>query len=357
MMSNISSGNSATVLGENHGYRFEGDFVHINADVNFSDADIELGASWSLQLLASDSGFAGTELAGVKVAELTIVPMLGGISAAACCNALPPAGGADHVLALALVSLASDGQMQVHDLAVYEATQNFFQPRLVGNVSCSLKDGNAELLIDAIANPRDEDNLSGTLALEVWALDAPYAGGDWVGAPVASMIVGILGGGNEWADCHFNVPAAMPADGAALTVMLREWTPAGYVTRDFRNFSAAPAPLKAEASVKAAPAAKAKPVAKAKRVVAAKPVDVVKAPAATAKAVVKAVEKPVKKEAPKLVSINEASEDELAGLKGLPRDVARAIIAGRPYVSLDDVCKAKGIGVKKLAKLRDQLSL
>jgi DNA uptake protein ComE-like DNA-binding protein len=354
-MSNISSGNSTTVLGENHGYRFEGDFVHINADVNFSEADIESGAAWSLQLLASDNGFAGTELAGVKVAELAIVPMLGGISAAACCNALPPAGAADHVLALALVSLAADGKVQVHDLAIYEATQNFFQPRLVGNVSCTLKEGNAELLIDAIANPRDEDNLSGTLALEVWALDAPYVGGDWAGVPVASMIVGILGGGNEWADCQFNVPAAMPAEGAALTVMLREWTPAGYVTRDYRNFAAAP--VKVEAVAKKATAARVKPVAKAKTVAAAKPADAVKGPAAAPKATVKAAEKPVKKEAPKLVSINKASEDELTGLKGLPRDVARAIIAGRPYASLDDVCKAKGMGVKKLAKLRDQLSL
>ena len=354
-MTNISSANSATVLGENHGYRFEGDFVHLNADVNFSEADVESGAAWSLQLLASDSGFSGAELVGVKVAELAIVPMPGGISAAACCNARPPAGAADHMLALALVSCAADGQVKVHDLAVYESSQTFFQPRLVGRVSCTLKDGNAELSIDAIANPRAEDNLSGTLALEVWALDTPYTGCDWAGAPVASMIVGILGGGNEWADCHFNVPAAMPAAGAALTVMLREWTPAGYVTRDYRNFAAAP--VKAEVVVKAAPAAKAKPVAKAKAAVVAKPVEAVKAPAAAVKVAVKAEDKPIKKEASKLVSINKASEDELTGLKGLPRDVARAIIASRPYASLDDVCKAKGMGVKKLAKLRDQLAL
>ena len=361
-MTNLSSANIASVLGENHGYRFDGDFVHLNADVNFSDLDLDSGAVWSLQLWASDRGFSGNELAGVKVAELAIEPMLGGIVAAACCNAIPPAGAADQVLALALVACGADGQVQVRDLAVYESTANFFQPRLVGNVSCTLKDGIAKLSIDAIANPRAEDNLSGTLALEVWALDAPYGGGDWTGSPVASVIVGILAGENEWTDCDFAVPAAMPAEGAALTVMLREWTPAGYVTRDYRNFAAAPVKV-VEAAPKAKPVAKAKPAAKPKAAAAEKPAAVVKAPvAAVKKAEAKVVAEPAKKAVAakavtKAVSINKATEDELAALKGLPREVAHAIVAGRPYASIDDVCKAKGMGLKKLAKLRDLLAL
>ena len=40
-MTSISPENSATRLGENHGYRFDGDFVYLNADVNFSDADLD----------------------------------------------------------------------------------------------------------------------------------------------------------------------------------------------------------------------------------------------------------------------------------------------------------------------------
>jgi len=345
-MTNISTANTATLLGETHGYRFDGDFVHLNADVNFADADLDAGDAWSLQLWASENGFGDSGLSGVKVAELPIVPMTGGITAAASCIAIPPAGAAAHELALALVSIAADGQPKVRDLAVYEASENFFQPRLVGNVSCTLDDCVATLTIEAIANPRAADNLSGTLALEVWALDAPYAGGDWAGSPVASVIVGILAGANEWSDCRFEVPAAMPADGAALTVMLREWTPAGYVTRDYRNFAAAPA--KVVAPVKAKPAAKAKTAAVAKPAVAAK------APVAAAKPVEKAV---AAKAVAKTVSINQASEDELAAIKGLPREVARAIVAGRPYAKLDDVCKAKGMGLKKLAKLRDLLSV
>jgi len=339
----------------NHGYRFDGDFVYLNADVNFSDADLASDGAWSLQLWASESGFPIEQLAGVKVAEMAIEPMLGGIAATACCAAIPPAGAADQVLALALVCVASDGQIEVRDLGVYEAPQNFCQPCMLGDVRCTLADGAAKLTIEAIANPRAEDNLSGTLALEVWALESPYVGGSWTGSPVASVIVGILGGGNQWTDCLFDVPAALPAEGAALTVMLREWTLAGYVTRDYRNFAAAPA--------KAKPAPKARAAAKPKAAVAAKPA-AVKAPvvevkAATAKA---AVVKPAKKaasvkEAAKLVSINKASEDELAAIKGLPREVARAIVAARPYASIEDVCKAKGMGLKKLEKLRALLAL
>lgn len=345
----------------NHGYRFDGDFVYLNADVNFSDVDLAAGAAWSLQLWASESGFTGNDLAGAKVAELAIEPMVGGITVDACCAAIPPAGAADQVLALALVCGTGDGQTEVRDLGVYAAPENFCQPCMLGDVRCTLADGAAKLSIEAIANPRSEENLSGTLALEVWALESPYAGGSWVGSPVASVVVGILGGGNQWTDCLYEVPAALPAAGAALTVMLREWTPAGYVTRDYRNFAATPAKL--EALVKTKPAAKAKAAAKPKAAAVAKPVVAAKAPVAEVKAAeAKPAAKPVKKAAPakeavKLVSVNKASEDELAALKGLPREVAKAIIAARPYATLDEVVKAKGLGLKKLAKLRDLLSL
>ncbi|MDP3539954.1 MAG: helix-hairpin-helix domain-containing protein [Azonexus sp.] len=361
MTNQISSG-IETSIGENHGYCFEGDFVYLNAEVNFSDADLAACQSWALQLWASDNGFDGLQTAGIKVAELDVQPMAGGLATAGWCGAMPPAGAVDQVLGLALVTFGADGQPQIRDLAVYPSRESFFQPTLVGNVACMLTAGTAELNIDAIANPRDNDNLSGTLALEVWALDAPYAGGSWSGSPVATVILGVLGGGSAWADCQFSVPAALPVEGSALTVMLREWTPAGYVTRDYRNFAAAPA--KIEAVTKPKPAAKAKPVAKPKAAVAAKPAAAekpavaVKAPVAEAKAAAKPVKKVASaKEAVKLVSINKASEDELAALKGLPREVARAIIASRPYAALDEVVKAKGMGLKKLAKLRDLLAL
>ena len=377
-MTNNFSPSTIARLGENHGYRFEGDFVHLNAEVNFADTELAAGRSWVLQLWASDRGFSGAELSGVKVAEMPIQPVAGSLLVTGLCNAMPPAGTADHVVGLALVASAADGRPEVGDLAVYPSGEVFFQPCLVGNVACTLNDGTAELAIDAIANPRTADNVSGTLALEVWALDAPYAGGSWTGNPVASLILGVLGGGGEWTDCRYNVPAALAVDGAALTVMLREWTPAGYVTRDYRNFAAVPAAVavvtkveaaaKVEAPVKAEPAPKAKPADKpTAAVVAAKPAAAVKAPVEVKqpevkKAEVKPAAKPARKAAAakaaaKPVSVNNGSEAELLAVKGLPPSVARAIIAARPFATLDEVCKAKGMGPKMLAKLRGLLAL
>jgi DNA uptake protein ComE-like DNA-binding protein len=355
-MTIYSSSSFPSHLGENHGYRFDGDFVQLNAEVSFSDDDLTGDKRWALQLWASQQGFAGG-LNGVKVAEMAIAPLAGGLLVDGRCSALPPAGAGEQQLALALVAFTADGQAQVHDLAAYPARENFYLPGLIGQVVCTLADGQAELAIEAIANPRASDNLSGTLSLEVWALDVPYAGGSWAGSPVASLVLGVLAGGSAWTDCRFTVPAAMPTAGAALTVMLREWTSAGYVTRDYRNFAAAPA------TPEVAPVVEAQPAVTPKAAVVAKPVKASKVPAVTEK---KAAPVPVKKlvkkvaaskGAVKLVSVNKASEAELAAVKGLPPSVARAIVAARPFATLEEVCKAKGMGPKMLAKLRDQFVL
>ncbi len=52
------------------------------------------------------------------------------------------------------------------------------------------------------------------------------------------------------------------------------------------------------------------------------------------------------------VDINTADSKTLAGLPGVGEKTAEAIIKGRPYKSVDDLAKVKGIGEKKLAKLR-----
>ncbi|MCB4361033.1 ComEA family DNA-binding protein [Quatrionicoccus australiensis] len=357
-MTNVSS--CMTRIGDNHGYRFAGDFVHLNAEVSFSDADLTAGANWALQLWASEAGFFDG-LCGVKLAEQAVWPVAGGVLVNAECAAMLPAGTADQALALALVAFVADGQAELRDLAVYPVRERFFQPLLEGNVSCALADGVAELNIDAIGNPRAADNLSGTLSLEVWALDAPYAGGSWVGVPVATVILGTLAGGEQWSACQFSVPAALPLAGAALTVMLREWTPAGYVTRDYRNIAALAAPV----AVAVVPAEKVKPAATKKVPVAEAAKETAAEADKSAKSgkvakpgkAAKAAKKAAAKSEARGVSVNTASEAELAAVKGLPPSVARAIVAARPFASLEEVCKAKGMGPKMLAKLRDQLVL
>ena len=315
----------ATALGANHGYRFAGDSVHLNAEVTLAASDLQDGSTWSLQLWASGAGFAERAPAGVKVGEFPLQPLPGCFNVDACVAALPPAGHDAFTMALMLVSGDTDGGVEVRDLAIYPTPQYFVQPTLGGALDCRIADGLAEIVIESIANPRAVDNLSGTLALEVWALDSPYAGGAWTGTPVASLVLGQLAGGEAWSDCRYTVPAVDPA-GAALTVMLREWTASGYLTRDYRNLPL----VAAVASAAVAPAPTASPAKPAAKKAA-------KAPAVAAQAAT--------------VSVNAASVEELAALKGLSRAVAAAIVAGRPYASVADLLRVKGLGPKLLEKL------
>jgi len=345
-MTNYSAADAVTALGYNHGYCLDGDFVHLNADLSLAEADLADGTHWALQLWASPTGFDGLSLNGVKVAELALQPTPGHFNVAACVTALPPAGCAAQVMAMALVGQRLDGSTQVRELSVYPTPQTFFQPFMLGDVNCQIADGKAEIAIESIASPRPPENLSGTLALEVWALDAPYAGGSWVGTPVASLVLGNLAGGSAWNDCQYNVPAVIANPGAALTVMLREWTPAGYLTRDYRNLLAA---------VIAEPVAPvAKPVEAEKK--AAPKVDKKVAPKVEKKAAKKSSSKPAaaKSEA---VSVNSASAAELAAVKGLSKAVAEAIVAARPYAKLDELVRAKGMGAKLLEKVGKLLKI
>ena len=330
---NYSAADAMTALGANHGYCLDGDFVHLNADVSLAEADLADGTHWALQLWASPGGFDGLALNGVKVAELALQPAPGNFNVAACVTALPPAGCAAQVMAMALVGQRVDGSVQVRDLSVYATPQTFFQPFLLGDVSCRVVDGVAEIAIERIASPRSPDNLSGTLALEVWALDAPYQGGAWQGQPVASVVLGQLSGGSAWADCQYSVPAVNAS--GALTLMLREWTPAGYLTRDYRNLAAAVIAEPGGGDVKAA----VKPVAKAGK-------------SATKKA---GTSKPAEQSGP--VSVNTASAAELAAVKGISKTVADAIVAARPYARLDDLLRAKGVGAKLLEKVGKLLKI
>jgi len=53
-----------------------------------------------------------------------------------------------------------------------------------------------------------------------------------------------------------------------------------------------------------------------------------------------------------LVNLNTATEKELQSIKGIGPAFAKRIIAGRPYTTVDDLLKIKGISTKKLETLR-----
>ena len=378
--------NPAARLGGEYGYRMNGDSASLSAELAVLDGQALAGADWALQLWACDADASG-RLQGVKVAEVNLGALdgdgYGTTPVGGNTVALPPAGNGAHTMVLALASGANGQFSQIHDFAVFDRPQSFTQPRLDGVVGYRFEGQSVRLTVARIENPRDAGNLSGSLALELWALDAPYGGGAFLGSLVGGVQLGALAGQSEWREIAVDADAApLPAGRWQLVLMLREWTPAGFVTRDYCNFAvphvvdiiaappaATPVPTSgAEAPAVATPAAPtpapAKPKtkatapqapAKAAVAPAGKAAAAAKAVAAMAPAKAKVSEKATRAEA--LPSVNTASADELAAIKGLSKTVAKAIVAGRPYASLDELTRAKGMGEKLLAKLRQQLSL
>ena len=58
-----------------------------------------------------------------------------------------------------------------------------------------------------------------------------------------------------------------------------------------------------------------------------------------------------------LVDINAASESELDTLPGIGPAYAKRIIDGRPYRSIDDITRVKGIGPKTFEKIKDMITV
>ena len=329
--SNSAKSQPTASLGLTHGYCFEGDATYLNAEVIAHD-HAAATQEWALQLWASHDLDQAAPGKGVKIAEVSLGSPFGADQTYArvqgMSTALPPAGSTPCRLFIALAS-GTQGQFDtIHDFAAYPQSETFVQPRLSGAVTHTLAGTSLELKIEAIENPRAADNLSGTLALELWSMNALYQGGEWSGTPVASLVLGTLSGQCQWLDCDYLANAALPEQSGYLTLMLREWTHAGYVTRDYRTLAE---PTLVARKTTSKPAKKAAPKAASK----------VAAATVTETG----------------ISVNKASEDELLSIKGLGAAVVRAIIAGRPYAALEELNRVKGMGEKLLAKIKSQLKL
>jgi competence protein ComEA len=54
------------------------------------------------------------------------------------------------------------------------------------------------------------------------------------------------------------------------------------------------------------------------------------------------------------VDLNKASIEKLETLPGIGPETAKAIIKGRPYESLEDLARVKGIGPATIEKIREK---
>jgi len=322
-------------LGDAHGYRFNHDQVQLDAMFTVLSARAH-EHQWALQLWACTSAPASNQFTGQLVAQVTLPP-IGEIaddaeSISVSAAAVPPAGQGAFTMVLALAARCGQQFDEVHDFVVYPHRESFAQPRFTGPTSYRIEDNLVTIDLGGIENPRASENVSGTLAVELWALSEPYHGGAFHGAPLAGVAIDAVCGQTNSGFRSFTLPYTPPPAGNwQVVLMLREWTASGYATRDFINFSV---PFVQAATEVVAP----------------------KQPECRSTKVSKSVTKTVPSE-PASISVNKASAKELAAVKGLPEKVAKGIVAERPFKNLDELTKVKGMGAKLLAKIRAKLKL
>lgn len=373
MQANLSqtSRASAVSLGANHGYRFDGDTAFLNAELAIDSPEALAAERWALQLWACEAPYQGGPLRGIKVAEAALDTVTARLEANALAQ-LPPAQR-DYAMVLVL---AADGQ--VHDFSNYPTRQRFTGPHLSGSVGYRFE-GEEVVLSASVTNPRVSTNLSGTLALELWALSERYDGGALAGTQLAQAELGSVSGACSREGLELRAARrAVAAGDWNLSLVLREWTGAGYQTRDFCNF---PATYRVEPTVRAlratsvvdeAPAPRSEPnvvtlravpsVPKSEPAVECKPAPVAKSEPVELKVVPAAprsepAQPPLAVKALPRLSISTASVEELARVKGLNLKLAQAIVRARPFGSVDDLTRIRGIGDKMVQKLRAQLTL
>jgi len=350
-----------------HGYRFDGDTVHLNAMFALLDPAAH-DRSWVLQLWACASAPAcAQDLSGQVVAEVALPPM-GELADEVehfdvSALAWPPAGAGEHTMVLVLAASRSGQPNEIHDLAAYPTKQQFVQPRMSGALGYRIDGPQVQIQVERVENPRAATNHSGTLSLELWAVSEPYRGGSFQGHHLAGVVIGSITGQSQLALQPIDLAFSAPPTGTwQIVLMLREWASVGFVTRDFADFPTqfVSAPLEEEtpAAVVKEPA-----VSIADK---ATPEVVGKVPSPrtskmAAKRVAKAgsgVRTKARADASgKRVSVNSATAEDLAAVKGLSEKLAERIIKNRPFASLEDLHQVKGLRTKLLAKVRDRLKL
>jgi competence protein ComEA len=329
-------------IGPRHGYQLDGDHVVINAELQIPPQ--HAGGEWTLELWATEEPYRSGPLTGIKIAPLAlelptpIGPYVHQVDARAAAK-FPPQGRA-YAMMLALVEQGQDAPAAVHAFANYPERQSFQAPCFSGTVGYHVQGEEVVLQADGIRNPRARDNLSGTLSLELWAF--PESGPATEAVRLAAAELGCLAGQADLPEIERRVAFTEPPAGRfQLVLLLGEWTFAhGYVTRDRRDFV-----NRYEREL--APAAPLPPLRPTERLrlVPPRPQEDEDAKAASPIAAARTGTD----DAP--VSLQTGSLEELAGIKGLNLKLAKEIIKERPFSSVAELVRVRGIGPKTVARL------
>ena len=241
--------------------------------------------------------------------------------------------------------------------------------KLSGTSGYAIFNDQVTINIDAIVSNRFADDISGTLAIELWALKQPYYGGDFAGECLAATTIGEILGQHYLQNCQYLLNFKEPGVGSwYLCLMLREWTANGYVTRDQVNFDQPYTVSWKPELIKNTPDnVVSMPVAETVSTdhLTEDKVEVIADTAATAASGELTGEKIDLQNADKLtaelsdsrVSLNQASVEDMARIKFISRKLAKQIFNNRPFATFDELLQVKGMGEKLLARVRESIKL
>jgi DNA uptake protein ComE-like DNA-binding protein len=234
---------------------------------------------------------------------------------------------------------------------------------LAGDCGYEIQNDQVIINISEIANNRDLENISGTLSIELWALDKPYTGAEFDGLALAGTSIGELFGQHHLSNCRYELNFQEPSAGTwYLTLMLREWTETGYFTRDYVNF-ALPYVVGSNTTISRNETDNVINVSFSGNKKTLATAEVSNSDAAVEKsnsqttAEVSNSDQAKKPQNETAISLNSASFKDIASVKGISKKLAENIEAARPFKSLDEVLKVKGMGPKLLKKIRDFITL
>lgn len=369
-----------TTLAGDAFYRIEGDSLYFGSRLTAPNATNML-----LQVHAQD---LGAKDAKPQIIASARVSQTAAAAAQVTCCAPLQAPASQKFYQLALVALAEeDGELTELDRVTFAQTQQFPSLALEGAVDVQLRDDQAAVSVARVRNLRQPELLSGSISIELWATKEPYSGGKPEGHWLGGMNLGQLLGQNSFESLQFNLEQLQrPEGGWAMSLLLREWNGFEMITRDYRalppllastvvSLADAKAEAKIDTKIEAKTEAKAEPKAEPKaeaeapatsasepETAAPKATAAAKTTAAPATAAPAKAEAPAKTEAPakaliSLPSVNTSDAETLMLVKGISPRLAKLIVQGRPYEQLSDLSKVRGIGMKMVNKLRDQITL
>ncbi|WP_309385801.1 hypothetical protein [Cerasicoccus frondis] len=218
------------------GFQFGG---HSSVVINGDSASIYVGrldnygeaSTPRLQVWALYGAPTGDEIDGVLLAEAETQTLYGGYYLEFISLDAALADSVRGLYTIALVVTRAGESGSYDDIVVMPDLVDFYHPQLVQPAAAKLSSDGFSASVAGVSNPRVSGTTSGSLVVELWALANPggFTGSDFHLGGVEYISAQ---GGEVSSSIEFNGYPNYPTGKFFPAVVLREWTPAGYLVRD-----------------------------------------------------------------------------------------------------------------------------